>query len=230
MEVIQNKVGRPGNEIIYKKIDYADKKYVIGSVKYNDTTVNFIIDDEDYLKIKDLSWHYISNAYIAHNIAIDGKQKALYLHNMVMNRIEFPGKGSKQTVDHINRNGLDNRKENLRIVTQSEQNGNQKKKSRNIVLPENSGLTADDIPKHIWMSKANGSHGERFVIEFKTENVLWKSTSSKSVSLTDKLNSAKEKLQELHVKYPHLNPDNKEKNDIIQSLTTSYNKIIELVF
>ena len=226
---VKNKVGRPINPIIYKKVDYNDKKYVVGKVSTNDTTVNFIIDDEDYPKIKDLSWHYISNAHISHTIPVDDKRKELYLHNMVMNRIEFPGKGSKQTVDHINRNGLDNRKENLRIVTQSEQNGNQKKKSRNMVLPENSGLTADDIPKHIWMSKANGSHGERFVIEFKTENVLWKSTSSKSVSLTDKLHSAKEKLQELYIKYPHLNPDDKEKNDIIQSLTTSYNKIIELV-
>ena len=227
---VKNKVGRPINPIIYKKVDYNDKKYVVGKVSTNDTTVNFIIDDEDYPKIKDLSWHYISNAYISHTIPVDDKRKELYLHNMVMNRIEFPGKGSKQTVDHINRNGLDNRKENLRIVTQSEQNGNQKKKSRTIILPENSGLTADDIPKHIWMSKANGSHGERFVIEFKTENVLWKSTSSKSVYLTDKLHSAKEKLQELYIKYPHLNPDNKEKNDIIQSLTTSYNKIIGLVF
>ena len=40
---IKNKVGRPGNEIIYKKVDYNDKKYVVGSVKYNDTTLNFII-------------------------------------------------------------------------------------------------------------------------------------------------------------------------------------------
>jgi hypothetical protein len=222
-------VGRPSNPIVYTQIRYKDKKYIVGKVTYNDTYVKFVIDEEDYIKMKDYSWHYISNSYISHTVPVDNVRRELYLHNLIMNRLGFPGKGSKESVDHINRIGLDNRKENLRIITQSEQNINQTKKKRKVELPEDSGLTAEDIPKHIWYVKANGSHGDRFAIELKTENICWKTTASKNVSLKDKLQSAKEKLEEYYKLYPHLNPDNSEKNENIQSLSNSYNEIINMI-
>ena len=79
-----------------------------------------------------MSLHYISNSYVSHSVNVSNKRKELYLHNLIMNRNEYPGKGSYESVDHINRIGLDNRKENLRIISQSEQNINQKiKKKKN---------------------------------------------------------------------------------------------------
>lgn len=152
----------------------------------------------------------------------------MYLHNLVLNLLDFPGKGSKESVDHINRIGFDNRKENLRIITQTQHNLNQLKRKRRVELPEESGLTADDIPKHIWYIKPNGSHGDRFAIEFKTENIIWKTTASKNVSLKDKLKSAKEQLQEYYKLYPYLNPNNEDKTSKIKELTDSYNEIIRL--
>jgi hypothetical protein len=124
-----------------------------------------------------------------------------------MNKLTFDGKGSKETVDHINRVGLDNRKENLRIVTQSQQNLNQcRKKRRSCTLPEDCGLTPEDIPKHIWYIKANGLHGDRFGIDLNLEGIKWKTSSSKLLPLSEKLKQAKEKLEELYFTYPYLKP------------------------
>ena len=225
---LKNKVGRPVNQIVYTNVEYNSKKYTVGKVINNDTFVHFVIDEDDYPKIKDYSWHSKANAYIGHTIPVDNTRRELYLHNMIMNRLGFPGKGSKESVDHINRIGVDNRKENLRVITQSEQNLNQSKRSRRIELPEDSGLTTNDIPKHIWYVKANGNHGDRFAIEFKTENITWKTTSSKNVLLKEKLQAAKDKLQEYYIKYPYLNPNNAETINRIKDLTDSYNNILKL--
>jgi hypothetical protein len=224
----KNKGGRPAGIISYKTVLFNNTEYIVGSLTSKDETVKFVFDKDDFDKVNGKSWHRASNAYISHGIIVDGKKKEYYLHNLVMNLLDFPGKGSKETVDHINRIGFDNRKENLRIITQSEQNLNQSKRSRRVELPEDSGLTSDDIPKHIWYVKANGNHGDRFAIEFKTENITWKTTSSKNISLKEKLQSAKDKLQELYQKYPYLNPNNEETSNKIKSLTDSYLEILKL--
>ncbi len=223
-----NKTGRPAGIITYTNVIYNNKEYTVGSLKSNGKDINFVFDTEDIDKVNNISLHYASNSYISTGVIVDGKKKELYLHNIIMNRLGFPGKGSKETVDHINRNGLDNRKENLRILTQSEQNLNQSKKSRRIELPNDSELIPEDIPKHIWYVKANGYHGDRFAIEFKTENIIWKTTSSKIVSLKDKLQFAIDKLKEYYTQYPYLNPNNEENNKQISDLITSYNEIIKL--
>jgi hypothetical protein len=221
-------IGRPSHNIKYTNVNYCNKEYTVGKVPFKDIYLNFVIDKEDFDKIDGYSWHKSSTNYISQGVIVDAKKKEFYLHNLVLNIFDFPGKGSKESLDHINRIGFDNRKENLRVISQSEQNLNQSKKKRRIVLPEDSGLVADDIPKHIWYIKPNGSHGERFAIEFKTENIIWKTTASKNISLKDKLESAKKQLEEYYKLYPYLNSNNEDKTNKIKELTESYNEIIRL--
>jgi hypothetical protein len=72
-----------------------------------------IVDDEDYEHLSQWSWCVSSNGYVHRAERKDGKKTAIKLHSYLMST----PKG--MDTDHINRNKLDNRKVNLRIVTRS---------------------------------------------------------------------------------------------------------------
>lgn len=195
-------VGRPANPIRYEETFINYIPCMKGIITTKNTTIEILFDNDDFKRVKERQWFSSTGGkYVCCNIRINGERKVLGLHNFIMNRFEFHGKGAKQSVDHINRNGLDNRKCNLRVVSQSVQNTNKKKRQRTAQLPE--GIT--ELPKHIWYIKANGLHGDRFCVELKSEKIIWKTTSSKKISIQEKLEQAKKKLEELYAEYPYLN-------------------------
>jgi hypothetical protein len=81
-----------------------------------------IIDEDDLIIVKKYKWrvYKTKTKYKEQYYAItdvkqpNGKNTTLYMHRLIMN----VSKGS--VVDHINRNGLDNRKKNLKITSQKE--------------------------------------------------------------------------------------------------------------
>jgi len=220
-------VGAPPRPITYKEVTYEGKEYVVCYIEAITGSQSFVIDKTSLPLLTTYpSWHITAGNYISTTVIVDGKRKSLYLHNLIMGKLTFDGKGQQMTVDHINRIGFDNRLENLRIISQSEQNINQSKKARRIELPDDCGVHADDIPRHVWYVKASGAHGDRFAIEFKTEGILWRTTSSKSVSLIDKLELAKAKLAEFYSIYPYLNQENPEIISLYTSLLNSFNRIL----
>jgi len=230
VNIIYLGMGRLAKDILYTKVTFEEKEYYVGQIQNNDNLKHFIIDAEDYESVKIHYWHYQSNAYIssAYLSPHDGKRKEVYLHNFVMGRLEFPGKGAIESIDHINNIGMDNRKVNLRLITQTQQNYNTKRRARVTVLPDNCGILADDIPRNIYYMKPNGHHGDRFVIELKglpDGDMEWKSTSSKSISLLEKLNQAKAKLIEL---YSIHNLHQQDESDFKKKLADEYNQILEL--
>ena len=157
----------------------------VGSILFKGMLVEFVIDTVDLSGVKEHKWHLASGSYIATSVKVDisgnEKKRELYLHNFLMKP------GARQVVQHISTNGLDNRRENLRIVDDSTVSICHTKKKRIVELPPMCGIKLEEIPKHIWYVQANGYHRDRFAIEFKTEGILWKSTSSKEVSLKEKL-------------------------------------------
>lgn len=72
-----------------------------------------LIDDDDFEKVSKFKWH-VSKIKYAHYAVSRINGKTVYLHRLVM---DAP-KGTY--VDHINMNGLDCRKENLRLCTNSQ--------------------------------------------------------------------------------------------------------------
>ena len=97
----------------------------------------------------------------------------------------------KLYVDHINRITTDNRKANLRLITQSDQNKNQSKRKRNVELPENCDINPKEIPTFIWYIRPNGLHSDRWCVEIKNK-YIWKTTSKRNLTTREKLELAKD--------------------------------------
>ena len=79
------------------------------------------IDDEDAALVKQHRWRVLIQPHTAYAIArlprVDGKQRSLYMHRLVLGAI--PG----EWVEHLDRNGLNNRRDNLRVRTAATRNG-----------------------------------------------------------------------------------------------------------
>ena len=194
-------LGRKPNPLVYKELDDC----VECSVMHNETLKTFLIDKEDLETVKTRNWHLITDGkYVGSDIKINKVRKVLYLHNFIMKKFDFPGRGTKQSIDHINRNGLDNRKSNLRLATQTEQNVNQQKKPRHAILPD--GIT--DLPKHIYYIKANGNHGDGFAVEFKKDKkrIYYERVRSKVLTIQEKLVKIKELLEIGYTQFPDYRP------------------------
>lgn len=76
-----------------------------------------IVDNDDYIWLKDISCQFHHQGYAVHTKRIKNKIKQYLVHRMILGLTD-----SKIKVDHINGNKLDNRKSNLRIAT-TQQNG-----------------------------------------------------------------------------------------------------------
>lgn len=86
-----------------------------------------LVDDEDYQRVVSLGkWtahHIKGNWYALTTTRENGIKRNLYMHKLIAT---FPG-----MVDHKNRNGLDNQKENLRPASASQNTANSKIPSNN---------------------------------------------------------------------------------------------------
>lgn len=95
-----------------------------------------IVDDEDYEYLSQFTWHN-AVGYARRSLGYQkGGSKYIYMHQEIM---KTP-KG--MVTDHINRDRLDNRRENLRICTESENARNYKRR-----INKSSGYTGVNFNK-----------------------------------------------------------------------------------
>ena len=187
---------------------------------------NYTIIDKEYLQRirivndKQISWFIGVNGYAACRTIVNDKDSVLTLHQFITNHYGH-GKG-QSSVDHINRNKLDNRSANLRITTQSVQNENRDKVKRHKTAKNLPDEIKDEIlPKFVVYYKekiSKDTYREFFTVEGhplqkqKNDNIVndqtnqlnsrrWATTKSNRVSIVDKLNVAKLYVIELDLLY-----------------------------
>ena len=244
------KVGRSAGKIVNEYKVYEEdngNKFVEMMTSNENKKVPFYFDFEDLDKIEKLksksgnrpSWYLAKTGetnngrelnYIACKIKVDvDKPKLIYLHAFLMKHMGN-GKGN-DSVDHIDRDPLNNRQSNLRIASQSIQNENRGKRSRSKnARPRPEGITEEEVPEYIipYVNSSNGkgSVSNYWTIEYhpalklglfvnhKGEKTIWKSIKNKDISMRDKLKDAIEakELMDLLVKENRTHREPKKKH------------------
>lgn len=90
--------------------DRIEIKENIAYIMLTGTTDKMMCDIEDLDKLSGSTWSKNAKGYAKCRKKIDGKSKTVLAHRIIMSASEG------EIIDHINRNRLDNRKCNLRIV------------------------------------------------------------------------------------------------------------------
>ena len=85
------------------------------TVPVNGSQQPAMVDDGDYDRVQKYTWGVLRKksgaAYAVRNLRIDGRSCKILMHRFIL-RLEDAAAG----VDHKNRNGLDNRRKNLRFA------------------------------------------------------------------------------------------------------------------
>jgi hypothetical protein len=86
-----------------------------------------LLDNEDFEWLSSFHWVKRPNGYV---VASLGHRGHVYMHHLIFFLDKLP-RGSGIEIDHINGNGLDNRRANLRLCTRAENSWNRGLQSNN---------------------------------------------------------------------------------------------------
>ncbi len=163
------------------------KKIIINSPKYGRKEI--LVDDEDYDIINKAKWHLLRNKrgfYATRQIWNKGNQKCFYMHRVILGinkRHEY--------IDHIDGDGLNNQRSNLRIATPKENAHNIKPRANG------NGLVGVhwDKNRKLWMAYIMKDYKRRHLGRFENKE--------EAIMARDK--AAKELFGEFaYINLPHL--------------------------
>ena len=158
---------------------------------------------------KKMTWYKASNGYIQTHTAYKSEEQKCYYIHQIITGCYGNGKGTKNiSVDHIDRNPLNNTFENLRVVSQNEQQtnskgilpGTQRERSSKKDLPD--GITYQMFKKYVYYNrefynKEKTKEREFFRVEHPKLDKPWATTKSEKVSILEKLTQANKVVDDL---------------------------------
>ena len=122
-----------------------------------------IVDDEDYESLSLHKWHPSKDRDLCYAIRASfsgGKRKTERMHRVIMGATD-----NETHVDHKNQNGLDNRKENLRLCTISQNRSNSRPNKNS--SSQYKGVTKDHPNK--WLAQITVNYKNHNLGRFKIE-------------------------------------------------------------
>lgn len=154
-------IGREKTSIRSKKYNRYDLSGEYGIGYASNTNNPFYFDLENYDLIKNFCWREDEKGYLRTSVITNGEEKQIIFHRLVMNLTNEP----KLFVDHINHDVHDNRKQNLRIVTNTQNTQNSKPNSNN-----KTGIPGVDFRKNCkkWIARITVNGDRIFLGKFDT--------------------------------------------------------------
>jgi hypothetical protein len=150
---------------------------------------------QKYFKIIKPNKH--RNNYYRYNLWKNSKSVSKLCHTLVMFSFEVPNPENKDTIDHVNRIGIDNRLINLRYATRKEQAQNRRTVPKNIT--ETIGTRA------IWkLDIKTGKRLEKFISAVKAAEhikIIKKLEDTKLTTIRSKINGVCNKVKHYNSSY-----------------------------
>lgn len=85
-------------------------------------TFKVLYDECDHDIVSKYKWYISTTGYVVHTLKVDGRNTRILMHRLILGVSDPAVK-----VDHINHNGIDNRRCNIRLCTHQENMMNRKK-------------------------------------------------------------------------------------------------------
>ncbi len=119
-----------------------------------------LVDDQDYSLVSEYAWQLHVGGYAYCIKQKDYQREAIYMHRLIL------GAKPGQYTDHANHNKLDNRRNNIRLCTQSQNLYNQRGQR---LTSKYKGVSWDRSRK-LWTSHIGHNHKQKNLGRFQTEH------------------------------------------------------------
>lgn len=130
-----------------------------------------LVDDEDYEELSKYKWHAIkgnSTWYATRSVYLGGGRKNRITKSIIMHRQIMGAENSSEIIDHVDHDGLNNQKNNLRNTTYNGNNKNKSSKKTESSTSKYLGVNFDKN-RNRWRARIRVNDKEIYIGRFKCE-------------------------------------------------------------